>query len=174
MTATVGAGHLDLADGTSLLVRPILASDADRLLRFHHRLSDETTYLRFFSVHPELRPEEVDRFTHVDHQNREAVVALDDGEIVAVARFDRLGDGTLAEAAFVVADEYQGRGVGSGLLQELIRLARVLGVRQFVAETLPHNQKMLTVFRHAGLPVRTQFVDGTVHVTIELLDEKVS
>jgi GNAT superfamily N-acetyltransferase len=114
-----------------------------------------TTYLPLLLGPPRAAAGGGRSFTHVDHQNREAVVALDDGEIVAVARFDRLGDGTLAERAFVVADEYQGRGVGSGLLQELIRLARVLGVRSFVAETLPHNQKMLT-----GLPPRPASPSG--------------
>lgn len=171
MTATRPVGHIHLADGTALEVRPIEEADADGLVRFHGRLSDETTYLRFFAVHPVLHADEVERFTHVDHRRREAVVALLDGEIVAVARFDRLGDdGDEAEVAFVVADEFQGRGIGTGLLHELVRRARALGIRLFVAETLPHNRRMLTVFRHAGLPVRTRFEDGTVHVLLDLGD----
>lgn len=168
MTPTLTAGHLDLADGTSLLVRPIEGADSGRLVGFHQRLSDETIYLRFFSAHPELHLEEVDRFTHVDHRRREAVVALLDDEIVAVARFDRLGDGDDAEVAFVVADDLQGRGIGSALLQELARRARLLGLRRLVAETLPHNHRMLRLFRRSGLPEQSRFEDGTVRVTLDL------
>ena len=170
MTVMLPVGRLRLADGTSLAVRPIDEADAEGLVRFHQRLSDETTYLRFFSVHPVLHPDEVERFTHVDHRRREAVVALLDGEIVAVARFDRLPDGDDAEIAFVVADEFQGRGIGSALLRALVPRARGFGIRRFVAETMPHNRRMLTVFRHSGLPVRTQFEDGVVHVVLDLDD----
>jgi RimJ/RimL family protein N-acetyltransferase len=171
MTATSPDGQVHLGDAMALAVRPIDEADADALVRFHGRLSDETTYLRFFAVHPVLHPNEVERFTHVDHRRREAVVALLDGEIVAVARFDRLGNGDDAEVAFVVADEFQGRGIGSTLLSELVTRARVLGVRRFVAETLPHNRRMLAVFRHSSLPVETRFEDGTVHVVLDLSEE---
>jgi RimJ/RimL family protein N-acetyltransferase len=160
--------RLALEDGTELVVRTIEAADAGRLVRFHSRLSDETVYLRFFAAHPELRPEEVDRFTQVDHERREAVVALLGDDIVAVARFDRLGDGTDAEVAFVVADELQGKGIATALLGELARRAVVLGVQRLVAETLPHNHRMLAVFRNAGLPFQSRFVDGTVHVVLDL------
>jgi RimJ/RimL family protein N-acetyltransferase len=160
-----------LAGSAALTFRPIREADADALVRFHGRLSDETTYLRFFTVHPVLHPDEVERFTHVDHRRREAIVALIDGEIVGVARFDRLPDGDDAEVAFVVADRYQGRGIGSALLRELVSRARALGVRRLVAETLPHNRRMLTVFRHSGLAVRVRFDDGTVHVVLDLADE---
>ena len=75
-----------LSDGTVVDVRPIDPSDADGLLRFHSRLSPETTYYRFFSPHPTLSPQEVERFTTVDHTRRDALVALVEGEIIAVAR----------------------------------------------------------------------------------------
>jgi RimJ/RimL family protein N-acetyltransferase len=168
MTSPVDTGRLTLADGTVLSVRPIEPGDADRLVRFHHGLSDQTTYLRFFTVHPNLHPSEVERFTNVDHVDREAVVAVLDGEIVAVARFDALGDSGDAEVAFVVADELQGRRIGAALLQELADRARARGLRRFVAETLPHNHRMLAVFRHAAMPVESRFVDGVVTVTLEL------
>ena len=88
------AGQVVLRDGTIVGVDGMRGTDGPRLLRFHHTLSSDTTYLRFFSPHPELSAKEVDRFTHVDHVGREAIVVTVDGEIVAVGRSDRLADPT--------------------------------------------------------------------------------
>ena len=166
---TTVTSDIRLRDGSRLVIRPMEADDGDRLVRFHHRLSDETTYLRFFMIHPELHADELERFTHVDHQLREAIIALHNGEIAAVARLDRLEDDSEAEVAFVVADDMQGRGLGTALFQQLAGQARRLGVRWFVAETLPHNHRMLSVFTHAGLPVSTRFEDGVIKVRLDLL-----
>ena len=144
------------------------AGDSHRLLRFHATLSSETAYLRFFSVHGELSAEEVFLFTHVDHRTREAIVAVVGGEIVGVARFDRLAAGDDAEVAFVVTDEWQGRGLGTALFEGLADRARQIGVTRFIAETLPHNRRMLAVFRTRGLPVTTCLREGTVNVAIQL------
>jgi len=169
-----------LRDGTSVPLRPIRDDDGERLLRFHHSLSAETQYLRFFGAHPSLSEQEVAWFTHVDHRNREAIVAELDGELLGVARLDRLrtgGDegeadlsrlGTEAEVAFVVADRAQGQGLGHQLLDALAVRARQLGVACFVADTLPHNRRMLAVFRRSGLPMTRRFEDGVVRVTMAL------
>lgn len=159
---------LTLPGGTVVTFEPMRPSDGYRLTRFHRTLSADTTYLRFFSFHPELSEPELYRFTHVDHVDREAVVAVVDGEIVGVARFDRLGSGTDAEVAFVVADHWQGRGLGTALFHVLARQARAGGVERFVAETLPHNRRMLAVFHHCGLPVAEAFDSGIVRLTIDL------
>ena len=166
--SSVPESTVRLKDGSSVSLVPMEPSEEARLLRFHHGLSAETIRRRFFSIHPELSPAELHRFTHVDHVDREAFVALDGGEIVAVARFDRIGGGTDAEVAFVIADSWQGRGLGSALLARLIERARQLGITRFVAETLPENRRMLGVFRHAALPITERVRDGVVDVTIEL------
>jgi RimJ/RimL family protein N-acetyltransferase len=149
-------------------VREMRPDDDAALLRFHAGLSAETVYLRFFGVHPELSDSELARFTNVDHRDREAIVALVGSEIVGVARFDRCSERDAAEVAFVVADGWQGRGVGTRLFHDLAARARRLGVRRFVAETLPHNRRMLAVFSHAGLPVSTTFANGVVNVSLVL------
>jgi GNAT superfamily N-acetyltransferase len=157
-----------LRDGTPAEIVPMHRTDAGRLARFHHALSPETTRLRFFNVHPELSPKELYRFTHVDHVDREAVVAVVDDEIIAVARWDRMAERDQAEVAFVVADSWQGRGLGTLLLAALVDRAGGAGIVRFHAETLGENRRMLEVFRHAGLPMTTRFEDGVVHVVIEL------
>ena len=149
-------------------LRPMAGDDEARLLRFHAQLSRETTYSRFFSVHPELSPAEVYRFTHVDHLGREAFVAVDDeDEIVGVGRYDRLADGA-AEVAFVVRDDWQGQGVGRALFDAVAERARAVGITRLVAETQIDNQRMLSVFRHAGLPERERFAHGVKAVELDL------
>ena len=153
-----------LADGGVVRVRPITPDDADALVDFHENLSFESRYFRFFSPHPTLRPDEVERFTNVDGSNRVALVATESGRLVAVGRYDRLKDATEAEVAFVVADAHQGRGLASLLLEHLAAVAAQHGIVRFVAETLPSNQRMLRVFRDTGFPVKTSIDEGVVHV----------
>jgi RimJ/RimL family protein N-acetyltransferase len=162
------APSIELRDGTTVELHPMHADDAASLLRFHHTLSLETTHLRFFAVHPELSAAELHRFTHVDHREREAIVATVAGEIVGVARFDRLGESRDAEVAFVVADSWQGRGLGAALFDRLAERALEVGIARFVADTLPHNQRMQAVFHHSGLPVTSGLRDDVVHVVIDL------
>jgi GNAT superfamily N-acetyltransferase len=157
-----------LRDGTTVGLRAMRADDGDRLVRFHESLSVESQYRRFLSSHAHLSEREVDRFTHVDHVHREAVVALVDGEIVGVGRLDGLPGTADAEVAFVVADRFQGRGLGTALMAAVASRAARLGIERLVADTLLHNDRMLAVFRHAGLPVSTRFEDGLVRVELVL------
>ncbi len=151
-----------LSDGTWCILRPIQPDDAERLVEFHQHLSQRSTYLRFFTVHPTLSTEEVKRFTNVDYKDRLALVVERDGELIAVGRFDRIVGTPEAEVAFIVADDYQHRGLGSLLLDELARAARARGVRTFVAETLCENKPMLDVFHHSGFDVSSKIDWGTV------------
>jgi len=164
-----------LADGGTVFVRPILASDGPAIVALHARLSEETVYLRFFSALPTLSPALLERFTHVDYVDRLALVALLGEEIVAVARYDRIPGGDEAEVAFVVDDAHQGRGLGTLLLEHLAAAAKEAGIRRFVAETLPHNQRMLHVFRDAGWRTERSFSEGVVRVVfpIEPTEESV-
>src|SRR6516225_534868 len=85
------SAHLTLPDGATVQMRAIRADDTERLRAFHARLSPDTIYLRFFSVVPVLMPHMAERLTHVDYENRMALVATtgagDDEQIVAVVRY---------------------------------------------------------------------------------------
>jgi RimJ/RimL family protein N-acetyltransferase len=131
-------------------VRPIGADDAAALLRFHRGLSAETQRRRFLVYHPDLSDREVAWFTRVDHVRREALVALDGTEIAGVARYDRL-DGDRAEVAVVVADAWQGRGVGTALLTRLVERARRRGITELVADTLSENVAIVRLLRRVGV-----------------------
>ncbi len=156
-----------LRDGSVAHVRPITPADADRLRAFHGAQSDESIYLRFFAPLRELSDRDVVRFTTVDHSSRVALVATVRGDIVGVGRFDRT-EGTRAEVAFNISDSFQGRGIGSVLLEHLATIGREVGVDRFVAEVLPQNRKMLNVFTEAGYEVAHQFEDGVIAVAFDI------
>lgn len=156
------------SDGGTVHVRPIRPDDAERIDELHRRLSTETVYLRFFAPLPRLSPTMLERLVHVDYADRFALVAELGDELVAVARYDRLPGSDEAEVAFLVEDAHQGRGLGSLLLEHLAAAATAAGIRRFVAETLPENQRMLQVFRDAGYGDERRFADGVVRVSFDL------
>ncbi len=154
-------------DGHPIHLRPITPSDGDALREFHARLSARTVYFRFFSAKPVLTDADVARFTQVDHVDRVALVALEHDELVAVGRFDAVGDGS-AEVAFVVRDDMQGQGLGSILLEHLAAAARERGLTRFVAEVLPDNSRMLATFREAGFEVSQRLEEDVIAVAFDL------
>ena len=157
-----------LRDGTVAHIRPITPADADRLRQFHNRQSEESIYFRFFAPLRELSDRDVHRFTHVDYHDRVALVAILNSEIVGVGRFDRIG-ATNAEVAFNISDHMQGKGIGSVLLEHLAAIAPEVGITRFTAEVLPHNRKMLMVFKDAGYEVSSHIEDGVVGLSFDIL-----
>jgi len=142
-----------VANGAELRLRPIRCNDAEKLVAFHAHLSFDSIYRRYFSLHPVLSATEVKHFTQVDYVNRLALVIEDGDELVAVGRYDRYPEGTTAEVAFVVRDDYQHLGLGHRLLDALAAAAWERGITDFSAETLSSNRAMMSVFRHSGFPV---------------------
>src|SRR3712207_4336837 len=129
---TTEAGAVTLPDGTIVAYRPIRPDDAPALQRFHARLSAKSVYLRFFGVFPVLGDQQAHHFACVDGRDRFALVALDPadlGELIAVARFDRDHGTDRAEYAAVVADRWQGHGLGLALTRRLIDAAWARGIR---------------------------------------------
>jgi GNAT superfamily N-acetyltransferase len=111
---------------------------------------------------------EVEHFTHVDHHARVALVAELGDRLVGVARYERTADPREAEVAFVVADEHQGPGIGTVLLEHLAAAARERGITRFVAETLASNRRMLEVFADAGFDERTSCSVNVVRVELAI------
>ena len=158
-----------LSDGSTVHLRGIEPADADLIVALHSRLSERTRYLRYFSPYPRIPPRDLERFVNVDHHDREAIVASSGPDLIAVARYERLGEGAPdAEVAFVVEDAHQGRGLGSVMMEHLAARARAVGISRFVAEVLPNNSRMIRVFSDAGYEVARQYADGVVHLTFPI------
>jgi acyl-CoA synthetase (NDP forming)/RimJ/RimL family protein N-acetyltransferase len=157
-----------LIDGRAVHLRPIRLSDGPVVQDFYRSLSQESMHLRFFGAVAEISERELDRTVNVDYRTRMAFAACARGEMIGIARYDLTEDESVAEVSFVVADAYQGQGVGTLLLESLAAYARERGIAEFVAETLPENAPMIAVFAAAGLNEVSRFVDGTVRVRLNL------
>ncbi len=157
-----------LRDGEVVRMRPIRPDDEDLEADFFRRVSPESAYFRFFRYRGELTAEELEHFTHVDYSDRMAFVALHEGHIIGVGRYDLLAPSEtegerVAEVAFLVEDEFQGRGVGTLLLQQLAVYARIQGIVAFRAFVLSDNRSMLKVFRSSGYAVRRRDLSAGVY-----------
>jgi acetyl coenzyme A synthetase (ADP forming)-like protein len=148
-----------LRDGSTLRLRAPVTEDADALIEFFSKtLSERSLYLRFHGF-PALGPKLVESLIEPDWTERGVLIGSLDGRIVALANWARLRDPRVAEVAFAVADTFQGRGIGTRLLEQLAMRAAEAGIEEFVAEVLHENSAMLGVFRDAGFKV-TRAGDG--------------
>ena len=157
-----------LSDGRTLTLRPIRVDDEASLDSFHHRLSPDSIYCRYFSFHGELSPKELSHLTHVNYDTRLALVMEDGHDLVGVARYERYPNTSAAEVAFVVRDDYQHLGLGHHLFARLAAAAWARGVTTFIAETLCRNHDMMSVFRHGGFPMTSSVSAGEVSVRISI------
>lgn len=175
MTANNYVARGALRDGVPVRIRSIHPDDKEALRWGFTQLSPEAIYHRFFQTKRELSEEELTYLTELDFKDHVALVVETEVEglvqVVGVGRFVRLkpdGKSDRAEVAFTVGDDFQGRGIGTLLLEHLARIARELGYAAFEAEVLPDNRLMLEVFEHSGLLKRETVKDGVVHVELGL------
>jgi acetate---CoA ligase (ADP-forming) len=166
-STTADSVDVILRDGGTLRLRPPTSADTEALLGFFRALSSESLHHRFHGF-PQLRPQLVESLAEPGWSERGALLgtlAGEDGErVVAVGNYVRLRDPALAESAFAVADEEQGRGIGTRLLERLAERAAAVGIERFVAEVLPENRSMLGVFERAGFELKRELESGVVEV----------
>jgi acetyltransferase len=143
-------GDAKLRDGTTLHLRPIRPEDAELERAFVAGLSDEARFFRFFYRLHELTPAMLARFTQIDYDRELALVALQGDEFIAVGRYAPNADGRTAEFALVVADDWQGKGLGQALLERLEEEARALGSTRLVLETGTRQRQAVALYEAAG------------------------
>lgn len=164
-------GPLTLIDGTKVRVRAIHPDDDERLRAFHRQLSSDTIMFRFFHFLPDLPAADAEHFTHLDYENRMALLATtgmgEAEEILGVVRYDRIGEKS-AEVAFVVVDRWQGHGIATALLHLLAAYARDRGFTTFVAVTMGNNARMIEVLRNSGFPWTAKYSEGTLEVHLDI------
>jgi GNAT superfamily N-acetyltransferase len=164
-----------LRDGREVLIRAIRPDDKQALQDAMHRLSAESSYLRFFQVKHDLSPKDLIYFTELDFRDHVGLVAILDEDGVAVyvgvARYIvcEHAPAPVAELAFAVDDAYHELGIATTLFRHLIRIARTLRVAAFKASVLAENEKMLEVFSHCGLPLESSRVNGVVELRLSLV-----
>jgi acetyl coenzyme A synthetase (ADP forming)-like protein len=173
--AGVVSGDVVLRDGSTVAVRAIGPQDEDALLALFRSLSTHSRALRFFTAAPNLP-----RWAHEEANlgEQEAGLVAVSGRhnrIVGHASYRMVGPGR-AEVAFAVADDFQGRGLGTLLLACLADTAEQHGVHAFEADVLPENTDMIAVFRQAGFPVHLTPAPEGIHIAfpIRLTDEAIA
>ncbi len=159
-------------DGCEYIIRPIRPDDVERMLDFLAHLSPETRYRRFHMPLPDPPREEllrrVGETVDVPPEKGVALVALVGDTIVGSARCMRAGCDAEAEAAVVVRDDYQGKGIGTQLLLELVAEARKHGVSTLYAYIQPDNQRILKLLRRAHLPTTTRLEGSALRVDVDI------
>jgi acetyltransferase len=141
---------LALKDGTRLRLRPMRPDDVEREQRFFDSLSERSRYQRFMQHLPRLPAHMLARFTQLDYDRELALVAVHDGAFLGVGRYGPNPDGETAEFALVVADAWQGKGIGRALLERLCRAAREAGYKALYGYILLANHDMLDLARRLG------------------------
>lgn len=168
--------QVDLRDGTLVTIRPIRPDDARGLQESFARLSPQSIYMRFLETFKMLSDEQARFFANVDYHERMALVAeIQEGDrqnLIGVARYALVEPG-LAESAIVVVDEYQRRGLGSLLMDRLVKYARQHGVRTFSATVHQTNASILNFIGRGGLPVERKLLEpGVWSLRVELQPRK--
>ena len=153
-----------LRDGSTVHVRPVRPEDEGRLVEFFESLSPESRGFRFFTGGASA--ERAARFAvDVDYESRYGLLATrgEDEPPVGHGTYVETGPGR-AEVAFAIADQLQGRGLGTVLLAHLAEVAAEHGFSVFEAEVLPGNHRMIEVFRESGFPVEMSPVPGAIGI----------
>ena len=162
-----------LRNGLPVTVRALRPDDRDRVAEAVPGLDRDSIYLRLFSYRNELTDAALDRIMRFDPASEVvllATVGAAAGErVIGSARYVAAKPG-VAEVAFMVEEDFHGRGIASLLLRHLARVARVQGIETFEADVLAENKAMQSVFARSGWKVQSQRDGGTVHLTMSLPD----
>jgi GNAT superfamily N-acetyltransferase len=157
-----------LVGDRSLTVREITIHDIERLRRMFGRLSTDSVYRRFFSPIQEPSRSALLWLASVDHTSRDALVALDGDEIVAVARYDGREGSNRAEIAVTVEDAWQHRGIGKRLTKRLAARAAEHGIESFDAIVQPDNGAALGLLRKLSPDASVRFDQGEYAATMPI------
>ena len=158
-----------LNDGRKVEIRALRPDDRDGLYAAVMRCSKETLYHRFFAVKRQFSEQEAHFFLDVDFVKHVALaaVASETGPptIIGSCRYVVVEPGR-AEVAFLVIDDYQGKGLGTALMRRLAAIGREAGLNELVAEVLAENVPMLKVFERSSLAMTAKHERSVVHVTL--------
>lgn len=152
-----------LVDGTRVAIRTMWPGDREIEQEFVRGLSPQTRYYRFHSAIRELSPAMLERFINVNYPDEMALIATidDDGRErqIGVARYIKPEDSDVAEMAIVIADEWQGKGIGTRLLTDLRSCAIAAGIKRMRASVLSENRRMYELARKLGYDVEPRHGD---------------
>jgi acyl-CoA hydrolase/GNAT superfamily N-acetyltransferase len=166
---------IELEDGASVFLRPLKLTDEPLLRALFYKLSAESVNYRFFQLLKSMPHEKLQEFLRIDYEADMAFVVLtssvdEDAEMLGIAHYLRNPRSNFAEAAFLVRDDWQGRGLGTRLMAALVEAARRQGITGFEADVLARNEGMLRVFHKSGHPIESRLEEGVYSLKISFQD----
>ena len=159
-------------DGTRLFLRPIRPTDEQKMREMFYEFSKETVYFRFFSYLNAMPHDKLKNFCNVDYDKEMAVVAVKphagEDELVGSARYV-LDEATgMAEYAVTVAEGWQNKGVGTVLLEYLIKIAKIRGIKGFTGYILDSNTRMYRLIHKLGYKIESKWEDSVYTLSFRL------
>jgi acetyltransferase len=166
-----------LADGTPVVIRPILPEDEPLTIDFHKSLSEETVHLRYFGFlkgEALISHERLVQICFSDYDREINLVAeriqpgRNQRQIIAIARLIKAYGANEAELAIVISDDWQGKGLGTKLLRDLLEIGRTEGLERIVGYILPENYVMQRICRKQGFEVKYETSHDVFKAEVEL------
>jgi acetyltransferase len=145
-----------LKDGTDCVIRPIKPEDEALLDEMFKSLSEETMRFRFFQIIRNMSHETLNRYCNLDYDREVAIVAelKNKNEIIGVGRVILEPGGNCAEFAVVVGDQWQGRGLGSKLVDYTIEIGKDMGLKMMYGYVSSNNPKMINLCTRKGFELK--------------------
>ncbi len=160
-----------LEDGTPVLIRPMKPEDEFMVKVLLDNCSPETIYFRYFSVVKNWPHESLVRFTQYDYDREIGIAAIGlppgPATMMGVGRLVMPPERPDAEFAVIVADPWQGKGLGEKLIERVIEIAGENGVQTLVGDVLPENEKMLSLVKKLGFKL-LRLEEGTCKVELDM------
>ncbi len=164
-------------EGLEVKIRPIKPSDEDMMRRHFYTFSDESKYLRYFTNIRTMPHADMQKYVNIDYKKIMSIVAVlqkgNSERIIAEGRYAEYPQENTHELAFLVDEVFQGKGIGSFLVNYLIKIAKERGLPKLSASVLLRNTKMLAVFKRADVTPRMKY-DGEVCELEFILNESSS
>lgn len=156
--------------GLRIFLRPVRMSDEPLLKDFFYSLTDECMHHRFISTRRDMPHERLQKFVIIDYTKEMVILAvIEQGGkemIIGMGQYYIDENAHTAEVAFVVRDDYQGKGIGAELLSYLTYLAKKSGLHGFTAEVLSDNKPMLNLFERMGFVIERRAEAGVYELTM--------
>ncbi len=159
-------------DGLLVKFRPIKPSDEDMMRRLFYQFSDESKYLRYFARIRTMPHKQMQSYVNIDYDRILSIVGIiqhaGTERIIAEARYGYDDNEKTYEMAFIVDEEFQGKGIATFMARYLMKIAKERNIEKISANVLPQNDKMMKVFEKCGVPFTQRFEDGVMHFDFHL------
>jgi acetyltransferase len=145
-----------MRDGRSVLLRPIKPEDEPLWLEMFQNFSEQSIRYRFFQIIKDTPHEVRVRYSNIDYDREIAIVAElkeERRQILGVVRLIIEPDGKKGEIAFIVADPWQGLGLGTKMVDHMIEICKDKGLETVYAFMLPDNHRAIRLLKKMGFTI---------------------